>query len=102
MQAISDYRKAIGRQEGLAELLVFYCERAAGFCDDIGMDDEGFPVALVRMYEQALKSAVALPYDERDAQVARLDAVCRRSHNLGYGVDDDMRMLFAEYVSDDR
>ena len=30
-QAIPDYRKAIGRPEGLAELQVFYCEQAAGF-----------------------------------------------------------------------
>lgn len=97
-QAISGYRKAIGRQEELAELQVFYWERA----DDIGMDVEGFLVALARMYKQALKSAVALPYDERDAPVARLDAVRRISCNFGYGVSDDMNTLFAEYVSDDR
>lgn len=101
-QGISDYRKAIGRPAGLAELQVFYCEQAAGFCDDIGMGDEAFLAALVRMYEQALKSAVALPYDERDALVARLDAARRVSCNFGYGVSDDMNTLFAEYVSDDR
>ena len=28
---IADYKKAIGQAEGLAELMVFYCERAAGF-----------------------------------------------------------------------
>ena len=31
-QAIADYRKAVGDPEGLAELMVFYCEQAAGFC----------------------------------------------------------------------
>jgi hypothetical protein len=81
---------------------VFYCERAAVFCDDIGMDGEAFLAAPVRMDEQALKSAVALSYDERDAHVARLDAVRRVSCNFGYGVSDDMDTLFAEYVSDDR
>jgi hypothetical protein len=40
-KAISDYRKAIGQSEGLAELMVFYCERAAGFSNDIGLQDEG-------------------------------------------------------------
>jgi len=30
-KAIADYKKAIGQPEGLAELMVFYCERAAGF-----------------------------------------------------------------------
>jgi len=29
-QAISSYRKAVGEPAGLAELMVFYCERAAG------------------------------------------------------------------------
>jgi hypothetical protein len=33
--AISSYRKAVGKPAGLAELMVFYCERAAGFCNDI-------------------------------------------------------------------
>ncbi len=30
-QAISDYKKAVGEPEGLVELMVFYCERSAGF-----------------------------------------------------------------------
>jgi hypothetical protein len=100
-KAISDYKKAIGRPEGLAELMVFYCERAAGFCDDIGMDDETFLLALVRMYEQALKATVKLPVRHRDAFLSRLDTVRRVSDNFGYGVGDDMNGLFAEYVSDD-
>ena len=35
-RAIADYRKAVGDPAGLAELMVFYCEQAAGFCRDIG------------------------------------------------------------------
>jgi hypothetical protein len=101
-KAISDYKKAIGRPEGLTELMVFYCERAAGFCDDIGMEDDAFFGALVRMYEQALKSVASLPDVERDAFIARLDAVRRVCANFGYGVSDDMNALFADYVSDDR
>lgn len=34
--AISEYKKAIGDPVALAELMVFYCERAAGFCHDVG------------------------------------------------------------------
>jgi hypothetical protein len=41
-RAISDYKKAVGDPEGLAELMVFYCEQAAGFCSDIANDDEGY------------------------------------------------------------
>lgn len=97
-KAISDYKKAIGRPEGVAELMVFYCERAAGFCDDIGMEDDAFFAALVRMYEQALKSVVSLPDVERDAFITRLDAVRRVCVNFGYGVSDDMNALCAQHI----
>src|SRR5437762_11165687 len=74
-QAISDYKKAVGDPEGVAELMVFYCEQAAGFCDDICSDDEGFFDALVRMCEQALKFANVLSSNRRDDLVSRLDRV---------------------------
>lgn len=96
-KAISDYKKAIGQMEGLAELMVFYCERAAGFSDDVGLQNEGYFDALVRMLEQALKVINALPEDQRPALHKRLDAVRRISHNFGYGVGDDMDDLLAEY-----
>ena len=96
-KAISDYKKAIGQPEGLAELMVFYCERAAGFSDDVGLQDEGYFDALVRMFEQALKVIHSLPEDARPALHGRLDAVRRTSHNFGYGVGDDMDDLLAEY-----
>lgn len=60
-KAISDYKKAIGQPEGLAELAVFYCEKVFDFLAGCGMDDEGFYDALVRMFEQALKYVLALP-----------------------------------------
>ena len=41
-QAISSYKKAVGEPAGLAELMVFYCERAVGFCSDVGYQDEGY------------------------------------------------------------
>jgi hypothetical protein len=47
-KAIADYRQASGTAEGLAELMVFYCEQAAGFSADVALDDEGYLSALVR------------------------------------------------------
>ena len=54
-QAISSYKKAIGDSVGLAELMVFYCERAAGFCCDVGYQDDSYFNALVRLFEQVLE-----------------------------------------------
>ncbi|MFA7666497.1 MAG: hypothetical protein WCY32_10290 [Burkholderiaceae bacterium] len=101
-KAISDYKKAIGQPEGSAELMVFYCERAAGFSNDVGLQDEGYFIALVRMFGQALKTIDALPHDCRSALIARLDSVRHISHNFGYGVGDDMDDLLAESGVDGR
>ena len=60
-QAISNYKKAVGDPAGLAELMVFYCERRCRFCSDIGNQDESYLDALVRMFEQALAVADTLP-----------------------------------------
>jgi hypothetical protein len=96
-QAISSYQKAVGEPPGLAELMVFYCERAAGFCNDLGNQDEGYFDALVRMFELALKVIGKLPAQDRRALIARLHRVRVISHNFGYGVGDDMDCLLARY-----
>jgi len=97
-QAISSYRKAVGEPAGLAELMVSFCESAAGFSNDVGYQDEGYFDALVKMFEQALKATCQLSAGDRDALIARLDRVRTISHNFGYGVGDDMDDLLAKYV----
>ena len=101
-QAISDYKKAVGDPEGLTELMVFYCERAAGFCNDIAQQDEGYFDALWRMFEQTLKLANTLTANGRDGLLTRLDRVREISHAFGYGVGDDMDFLFAKYTGRSR
>ena len=97
-QAISDYKKAVGDPDGVAELMIFFCEQAAGFCSDICTDDEGYFDALVRMFEQALKFANALSTDRRDDLVSRLDRVRTISRDFGYGAGDDMDFLLSKYT----
>ena len=96
-KAIADYKKAVGQPEGLAELMVFYCEQAAGFSKEHGLQDSGYFDALVRMFEQALKGSDTLPARQRDAMLNRLDAVRRSSHNFGYGVGYELDNLLAKY-----
>ena len=99
-KAIADYKKAVGESAGMAELTVFYCERASGFSNDIGLQDEAYFDALVRMFEQALNAIDTLPAAQRPALWARLDKIRRISHNLGYGVGDDLDELLAEHRLD--
>src|SRR5438552_15756148 len=98
-RAISDYKKAVGDPEGLAELMVFYCERAAGFCSDVANDDEGYFDALVRMFEHALKLASSLSAHRRDDLMIRLDQVRVISYKFGYGVGDSMDYLLSKVRS---
>jgi hypothetical protein len=97
-QAISSYKKAVGDPVGLAELMVFYCECAAGFCSDVGYQDDSYFNALVRMFEQALQIIAQLSGSDRNPLIARLGKVRTISHNFGYGVGVDMDSLLAKYV----
>ncbi len=101
-KAIADYKKAVGQPEGLAELMVFFCERAAGFSNDVGLQDESYFDALVRMFDQTCKAVGAVPEDRGRELWGRLDAVRRLGHNLGYGVGDDMDDLLTEHGFDGR
>ena len=97
---IKDYQNAIGQPEGLAELMVFYCERASDFSNAVGFADEAYFNALLKMFERSLKISITLQNDLRDALLGRLDDVRSISHNLGYGVGDEMDILLAEYKDD--
>lgn len=98
-KAVADYKKASGTADGLAELMVFYCERASGFSGDVGMDDESYLGALVRMFEQALTAVTALPPAQQAPLWVRLEVVRDRCQGIGYGVGDNIAELFAEHGS---
>jgi hypothetical protein len=100
-KAIADYRQASGTAEGLAELMVFYCEQAAGFSADVALDDEGYLSALVRMFGQALKGIATLPPEHREALRGRLDAVRSACDGMGYGVGEEMDALLAGHGGND-
>jgi hypothetical protein len=78
--------------------MAFYCERASGFSNDVGYQDEGYSDALINMFDQAIKVTRQLSAGDRDALIARLDRVRTISHNLGYGVGDAMDSLLADNV----
>lgn len=95
-KAIGDYRKALGKPEGLAELTVFYCEEVFDFLASCGMENEGFYDALVRMFEQALKYVLALPKGQQAAFLARLGRVRQLGQEIGWGVGDDFNHFWSQ------
>jgi len=98
-RAITKYKKALGDPVGLAELMVFYCERATGFCADVYNADPAYFDALVRMFAQALKIVAALPTNVQTSLLSRLDRVRTVGRQLGYGIGEDMDVLLAEFDS---
>jgi hypothetical protein len=101
-KAIADYKKAIGRPHGLAELSTFYCEQAVSFIESCGMEDEGYFLALIRMYDQSLTSAMNLPPVERSTYLERLDKLRSRARHIGWGVQDELNSLWYATELDER
>ena len=100
-QAITDYKKAVGRLEDMVELMTYYCEQAAGFSNEVALSDEGYFGSLLLMFAQVLKLAAGLTPAERGALLPRLDHVRRISHSFGYGVGDEMDELLDQYQVQD-
>jgi hypothetical protein len=93
-KAIADYKKAVGRPEGLAELSIFYCEEALSFLESCSMEDESYFVALIRMYDRALMFVSNLAPAERAPYLKRLDMLRPRSRYVGWGVEDNLNELW--------
>jgi len=93
-KAIADYKKAIGRPDGMAELSIFYCEEAFSFLESCSLEDESYFAALIRMYERSLEFVSNLPPAERATYLERLDKLRSRARNIGWGVQDELNNLW--------
>jgi hypothetical protein len=81
-KAISDYKKAVGTQDGQTELMVYYCEQAIGFANEVGLDDDRYYDAFLLMFEQALKLTMMMPETPRQQFLDRLDVVRKSNQNI--------------------
>jgi hypothetical protein len=99
-KAIADYKKAIGRPDGIAELSIFYCEEAVGFLESCSMDDETYFVALIRMYGRSLEIVSCLPLAERSTYLERLGGLRSRGKNVGWLVEEEFNSLWYDAVDE--
>jgi hypothetical protein len=95
-RAIADYKKAIGERAGLAELSIFYCEEAFSFLESCAFEDERYFVALIRVYDQAVKRVLDLPAAERRAYAKRLANLTSRARQVGWGIGDELNSVWYE------
>jgi hypothetical protein len=93
-KAIADYKKAVGRPDGMAELSIFYCEEAFGFLESCSIEDESYFAALIRMYGRSIEFVSKLPPPERTTYVERLDKLRSRGRNAGWEVEEEFNSLW--------
>ena len=93
-KAIADYKKAIGRPDGMAELAIFYCEEAFGFLESCSIEDERYFAALIRMYERSLEFVLSLPPAERPTYLQRLDKLRSSTDDIGWAVEEELNSLW--------
>lgn len=102
-KAITEYRRAVGQPDGLAELSVYYCESCADFLDSCGMDDDGYFDAWTRMYEKALKTICQLDNEQQEGFIERLEQVrFRESCSWDPFVVSAMDALMEQYRFDEK
>jgi hypothetical protein len=89
-KAIADYKKAIGRPEGLVELSIFYCEEAFSFIESCSFESEKYLTALIRMYDRSVNLVLSLPFAERRAYVERLGKLRSRATHVGWAVENEL------------
>jgi hypothetical protein len=99
-KAIADYKKAIGRPDGMAELSIFYCEEAVTFLGSCGMDDEKYFAALIRMYERSLEIVSSLPPAERSTYLERLGRLRSPGKSVGWVVEEEFNSLWYDAVDE--
>jgi hypothetical protein len=78
----------------MAELTTFYCEEVFVFLNSCFMEDEGYFLALLRMFGQALTWVMALPEAQQGPFLERLDRVRAAGQKIGWGVGDEMTDLW--------
>ena len=100
-KAISDYTKAAGEPTGILELMVFFVETGTEFTVNFGDIDEGFYLALERMFSKALDLAVSMDMSIRDEYYERVAAIVVRASNVGWGFSDALDEMFREAFPED-
>ena len=95
-KAIANYKRAIGDATGLTELSIYYCEEAFSFLESCAFEDERYFVALIRMYDQAVKRVLDLQVAERHAYAKRLGNLRSRARPVGWGIGIELNSIWHE------
>ena len=91
-KAITDYSKAIGRPEGLAELLIFFASRLSVSSNSAASAMSA--TLLLLSVDRSVNRVLSLPLAERPAYIERLGKLRIRAKRVGWGVEDELNDLW--------
>jgi hypothetical protein len=97
LSVLSDYKKASGKPEAHLELMVFYCEQAAEFSENLGMEGRSWFSSLVRVFAEALNLSDSIPRKQRHSYIIRLDRVREVCQHFGWFVGYEMDNIWAQH-----
>lgn len=89
-KAISDYRKAVGDPEGLAELMLFYAECGVSFTLEFGDIDEPFYNSVERVFSDGLKTLKRCGPDIAGKLLPRFVDAVQSTDGMGWGFHDGL------------
>ena len=96
-KAISDYRKAVGDPEGLAELMLFYVECGVNFTLEFGDIDEPFYSSVIRVFSDGLKMLSRCEAGVVSKMLPRFERTIHSTADMGWGFHDSLRDIFEAY-----
>lgn len=99
-KAISDYRKAIGNPEGLAELMIFYVECGVSFIRDFDYINEVFCSSLVTVFSDGMKMLSQCDRDAVDKLLPRFEEAVHSTPDFGWGLYESLSDVFEIYRPD--
>ena len=99
-KAISDYRKAAGDPEGLAELMLFYAECGVNYTLDFGDIDEPFYNSVVGVFFDGLKTLRRCDPDIVGKLLPRFVIAVQKTDSMGWGFHDSLLDALESYFPD--
>ncbi len=95
-QAISRYERAIGRADGRLELMFHFIERGHKNVIECGYADEGFFMALERMFDRVMVMLKAMSQAERISYQKRCEEIVEEVMDVGWGHYDYLLDAYAK------
>ena len=102
-QAVDDYKNATGDPEGVAELMVYYCEECAASIKSLGLWEQ-YANGTMNIWRDTLRHIQKLPQQQYIEFWERLAIAQRRIGSTGWGVSDyvdDEMFEYSPYAEDD-